>query len=335
MENRISNPNLNSTSPPSIPPNSRPSPVSCRDPEEINLLEYVYALVKNKWWILGAALLGLVLGYGAAYKKGPRWVAEVLIAPKETDSQKAPSLSGLGAFGGLVATQLNIGGNTSLDKIDLILDSREFSARLVEKYDLLPLIYRYQWPKVFKTIWDSTQQKWKPGFIPPQPLSAGGMVKGTFLKKVTNKNNTMLIKIQSKNDTLSITLAEKYVSFLNEYIKAKVQDDAKENVAYLERQINGIADPLLREKIQVLIASEIEKQMVVSKEAFRIVDPVFLSKTFKEKGLYPKVFAAGLFFTTCLIIVLIEAFSSAEKSEEDKQLFKKIKKEIFFVRKQL
>jgi|WetSurMetagenome_2_1015567.scaffolds.fasta_scaffold34123_3 uncharacterized protein involved in exopolysaccharide biosynthesis len=327
MGSNMDNPNNNSTLQRSN--TSTLQPLSQHDPDEINLLEYIYALAKNKWWIIGAALLGLVLGYGAAYKKGPRWVAEVLIAPKEADSQKAPSFSGLGAFGGLVASQLNMGGNASLDKIDLILDSRVFSGKLVEKYDLLPSIYRYQFPKVYKKIWDSTQQKWKPGFFPPPVLSAGGMVKSTFLKKVTNKNNTMLISTSSKDSTLSYTLAEKYVSFLNEYIKTKVQSDAQENVAYLDKQLTGIADPLLREKIQTLISSEIEKQMVVSKEAFRIVDPLFLSKTFKEKRIYPPLFGFMLFFLVCLFIIFQHAFASSEKSEEDKVLISKLKGEIF------
>ncbi len=319
MENLINNSRVLST-----PENSRSG-----DPEEINLLEYVYAIVKNKWWVVGMTLLGLGIGYGAAKIKGPRWVAEVMIAPKETDSQKAPSLSGLGAFGGIVATQLNLGGNASLDKIDLILNSRVFSGGLVEKYDLLPLIYRYQFPKVYKKIWDSTQQKWKPGFVPPSALSAGGMIKGTFLKKVTNKNNTMLISISSKDSTLSYTLAEKYVSFLNEYIKGKVHSDAQENVAYLDKQLTGIADPLLREKIQALISSEIEKQMMVSKEAFRIVDPLFLSKVFKEKKIYPPLFGCSLFFLVCIFFIAQQAFTSSEKTQKDTILLNEIKREIF------
>ena len=69
--------------------------------------------------------------------------------------------------------------------------------------------------------------------------------------------------------------------------------------------------------------------MVVSKEAFKIADPVYLSKTFKEKKLYPLVFGFGLFFMACLVLVFLQAFSSAEKTEEDKKLLEKIKSEMF------
>jgi hypothetical protein len=158
-----------------------PTPQS--NPDEINLLEYIYALVKHKWLIIGFTLLGLIAGYVAAQIKGPTWVAETVIAPRETESQKMPSFSGLGALGGIVASQLNIGGNASLEKIDLILDSREFGAKLIDNYSLLPVIYKYQWPKVYAKSWDVAKNTWKPDFILPQPLEMGDFIKFKYIKK--------------------------------------------------------------------------------------------------------------------------------------------------------
>jgi LPS O-antigen subunit length determinant protein (WzzB/FepE family) len=304
------------------------------DPDEINLLEYIYALLKIKWWIIGFSVFGLLLGYAVALKKGPKWVVEVTIAPKETESQKGPNLSGLGALGGLVASQINMGGNASLEKIDLLLDSRKFNAAFVQDENLLPFIYKYQWPKMYKLVYDTILNKWKPGFKEPELLGTGGMIKEMYLKKLINKNATMTIKIQSKDSTLSLDLAQKFIDYLNTYIKTNVQNDAKENVNYLENQLLGVSDPLLREKLQTIIANEIEKQMIVSKEAFRIIDPPYMGKTFKEKKMYPLVFGFGLFFMTCLGGIILHAFSTAQKTEEDKQLLEKIKKELlFFIKK--
>jgi LPS O-antigen subunit length determinant protein (WzzB/FepE family) len=306
-------------------------PVShIRDPDEINLLEYFYALVHRKWWIAGLTFVGLIAGLVLAMIKGPVYISEVVIAPKESDSQKAPSLSGLGALGGLVASQLNMSGNASLEKIELILDSREFNAELIQKYKLLPGIYSYEWPKQYKKYWDKARNSWKPEFIPPTPLDIGNFIKVKYLKKTTNKNNTMTIKIALRDSTFSESLATMYADYLNEYIKTNVQNDARGNVTYLEKQIVGIPDPLLREKIQGLIANEIEKQMVVSKEAFRIVDPVYRYKSFKEKKLYPLVFGFGMFFLTCMVFIFIQAISSSEKSDEDRELLERIKHDLFF-----
>ena len=125
-----------------------------------------------------------------------------------------------------------------------------------------------------------------------------------------------------------MNLATMYAGQLNDYIKTNVQNEAKGNVGYLDSQLVSIVDPLLREKIQGLIADEIEKEMVVSKEAFKIVDPVYLSKTFKEKKLFPLVFGFGLFFMGCLFVVFLQAIASSDKTEEDKDLIEKIRKEL-------
>lgn len=294
------------------------------DPDEINLLEYFYVLVKNKWLIIGLTLLGFIGGYIAALMKGPVYFADAVIAPKEAESVQTPNLSGLGMFGGMVASQLNIGGNASLDKIDLILNSRKFNTEIVTEKKLAPI--------VFSEYWDSSNNNWIQGFEEPKPISTGGYIKGEFLKKEINKNNTMTISIEHEDSLVTFKLLSTYLEYLDEFIRTNVQDDAKENRDYLENQLQEVIDPLLRTKIQELIAKEVEKMMVVSKEAFQIVDDVFVYKSFKEKKLFPLVFAFGLFFLSVLFVVFRHALFSAEKNEDDKNLIEKIKKEIFRIK---
>jgi hypothetical protein len=310
-------------------PYPQPQPSSCppSDPDEINLLEYIYVLVKNKWWIIGATIIGLIVGYGLALKKGPSFISEAVIAAKESESQRTPNLSSFGAFSGLVASQLNISANPGLDKIDLILESRKFNAELIENYDLLPMIYKEAMPKVYSKVYDTLKHEWKPDFKKPVMLGMGGMIKGMFLKKEI-KAGLMTIKIESKDSTFSDTLLSKYLQYLNSYIQDNVQADAKENVAYLEKQLVTIADPLLREKIQGLIANELEKAMLVSKEAFRVIDPPFKYSQFKQKKLFPMVFGAGMFFITTMLVIFGHAFASGQKTDEDRELIKKIRKSL-------
>jgi uncharacterized protein involved in exopolysaccharide biosynthesis len=311
---------------------ARTSPV---DPEEINLLEYVYALVKHKKLIIGLTLLGFVAGYVAALIKGPTWVAEAMIAPKERESQKSTSLADLGALGGLVASQLSLDvGSASLNMMDMILDSRDFGAKLIEKYSLLPAIYRYQWRGKYKKYWDLSLNTWKQKFVAPDPLTMGGFVQAKYLRKTKDtKKNVIILSIRSRDSTFTITLATAYLDYLNEYIRTKVQTEARENVAYLDTQLVSIADPLLRTKILGLLSSEIEKEMVVSREAFKIEDPLYLHKDFKEKKLFPLVLGLGVFFLSCLFVVFLQAYASSAKTEEDQRLLERIMQEVFWRRK--
>jgi hypothetical protein len=99
-------------------------------------------------------------------------------------------------------------------------------------------------------------------------------------------------------------------------------------VAYLDTQLVSTADPLLRGKILGLIANEIEKKMVVSREAFKLVDPVYLYEDFKEMKVFPLASGFGLFFLSCLYFVIMHALASSEKTDEDRDLILKIKKEF-------
>ena len=138
----------------------------------------------------------------------------------------------------------------------------------------------------------------------------------------------MTISIENEDSLFSYKVLTAYLEYLDTFIREDVQKDAKENRDYLENQLIGVTDPLLRAKIQELIAKEVEKMMVVSKEAFRIVDPAFTYKSFKEKKLYPLVFAIGLFFLIVLFVIFKHAFFSGDKTEGDKILMKDIRREI-------
>lgn len=305
------------------------APVVGPDPDEINILEYIYVLVKNKWWIIGFALLGLVTGYLAAIKKEPTYKVEAVIAAKENENKSAPNLSGLGAFGGLVAGQLNIGGNPGLDKIDLILGSRKFNAELVEKHGLLPIVIKNLYPKVYKTWYDTSKGEWKEGFAKPNILAIGAAVSSGILKREIKSNNTMTIMVNSKDSIFADTLLSKCLEYLNMYIKDMVQSEARENVKYLEKQLEIVADPLLREKLQGLIANEMEKEMLVSKEAFKVVDPPLRIADFGGKKILPIVFSSGLFFLTMFIIIVGHALVNSQKTPKDTELIRKIKQSIF------
>ena len=79
-----------------IPNTQRPIPST--DPDEINLLEYIYVLVKNKWWIIGLTIAGLVIGYIAALIKGPTWVAEA-VKEGNLENQKVAVAASTGCHG--------------------------------------------------------------------------------------------------------------------------------------------------------------------------------------------------------------------------------------------
>jgi len=192
----------------------------------------------------------------------------------------------------------------------------------------LPQVIKNLYPKVYKTCYDTVKNEWKEDFKKPNILAIGAAVSSSILKRELNNNNTMTIMVNSKDSIFADTLLSKSLQYLNVYIKDMVLREARENVSYLDKQLEIVADPLLREKLQGLIANEIEKEMLVSKEAFRVVDPQLRTVEYKDKKMLSVVFSCCFLFLTVLIIVVGHALAS-QRSREDEELIQKIKLAIF------
>jgi hypothetical protein len=304
--------------------------------DEINLLELLYVLVRYKTVIIVFTVLGLAGGYFAAKLKGPTYTAGALLAAKEADGARSNNLSSaLGALGGL-AGGLNMMGNPGLEKLELYLGSREFNAELIEKYGLLTDMFKFApkrgTSKVYEQYYDTLNGKWLEGenFTLPTPLQMTGFLTSAYFKnEVDAKKATLTVSVRSRDSTFSLRVLSGCIEHLDYYIKRDVQNDAKNNVDYLESQLFTIADPLLREKIQGMIASEIEKAMVVSREAFKVIDKPFCQKGFREKRLYPAAGALGMFLTvSALVIFFHQIFGAGNTNPESKRWVDMIKKQM-------
>jgi hypothetical protein len=302
--------------------------------DEINLLELLYVLVRYKTVIIVFSVLGLAGGYFAAKQKGPTYTANALLVAKEAEGTRSSNLSSaLGALGGF-AGGLNIMGNPGLGKLELYLGSREFNAELIEKYDLLPDMFKFapkrKTSKVYEQYYDTINGKWRDNFKSPTPVQMAGFLTGAYVNnEVDVKKSTLSVSVKSRDSTFSYTVLSYCIEHLDYYIKRDVQNDAKSNVDYLESQLFTIADPLLREKIQGMIASEIEKAMIVSREAFKVVDKPFCQVGFKEKKIYPLIGALGMFLlVSALVIFLHQIFGAGNTNPESKRWVDMIKSQL-------
>jgi len=299
--------------------------------DEINLLELFYVLVKYKTIILLLCAIGFSGGFMAARMKGPTYISEAVLIPKESDGGRAPNLGAFGAFGGLAG--LNIAGNPGLEKIQLYLESRTFNSEFIEKYDLTTEIYanaKNKWlSRAYREHFDTASGKWNEEIILARSDQLAGVLSNTVFKKNITKEGTLELKAISKDSLFSYKVLNACLEYLNNYIQTSVQTEAKENVNYLERQLFSIADPLLREKLQEKIAAEIEKAMIVSKEAFKVLDRPFCTNQHREKKLYPVAGAFAMFFgSSGLFIFLHYIFGAGNTNSESRKWIDKIRREM-------
>lgn len=248
----------------------KPNQLSARvQDEEIEIAQLFVVLWGYRMWIVGCTSAIAVMGVVYALLATPIYYSEATIAPKETGkggSGASGILSQLGGMSGMVASQLGL-GNANLDKLEIILKSHELAETVIEKNDLLPMLY--------PTLWDAKQNAWKSKNVEKVPTVRMGIkkLKSQVLKvNLEAKKNIIRVGASLTDPQSAKRLIDFYLEALNDKIRADVMRDADANREYLERQLGKTGDPMLSEKIQNMIAFEIEKYMLVSHQAFEVLE---------------------------------------------------------------
>ncbi len=272
------------------------------DGNDIRLVEVLQMAWKSKFRIAAFSLATALLGAGYAIWLPPMFRAEAIIAPKEGAKVSGASamLSQLGGgLGGMMAAQLGIGGG-NLDWIEVMLKGKELAKTVIEKENLLPVLF----PKK----WDTGKREWKRGGGAAPDLDDGveALLMNNLKLKKDAKRNLLTFGIEISDSVLSARLVGTYLSELNEKMKSEVQKESDVNRKYLEEQFNKTMDPWLQRKIQELIYNEIERAMVMNAQSFQILEqPAVPNKRSKpnRKMIVLASMMMGLFFGTFAVVL--------------------------------
>lgn len=269
---------------------------------EIDLFEVFSEVWRNRKHIVVGTAVFTLIGVLYALFSQPIFRAETIIAPKE--SQKgggsATLLSQFGGFGGMMATQLGI-GNNSLDRLEISLKGRELAGKVIQANNLMPILYANRW--------DRKSNGWKTGDSSKIPTIRNGIekVRTQWLGVgVNKKNNTLTFSVEVGNPVLAEKIVSSYLVMLNEKIRDDIIRDAQANREYLEKNLSQTMDPAVRDKIQNIIAGELERMMLVNSQSFDILEkPVVPTLPVKPKKRRTVVllFLVGLFFSIGIVVV--------------------------------
>jgi uncharacterized protein involved in exopolysaccharide biosynthesis len=270
--------------------------------DEIDIVELIIMLWNHRKWIaIGTGVITFI-GLLYALLASPVYRSSAIIAPKESQKGGNPSaiLSQFGGLGGMVAAQLGL-GNTNLDRIEIIIKGWELAESVIKNHDLLP--------KLFPEVWDSTRNAWDledSSEIPTIRTGVEALKTGLLSVEPDHNKNIIKIEINTYDSNLAAEIAEYYVDALNKKIQKDVIIEAEANQLYLSKQLNNTTDPLIREKIQNMIAFEIEKGMLVSSQSIDVLEkPVVPQKRIKpkRKRILIIFFFVGLFISIFGVMV--------------------------------
>lgn len=265
------------------------------------LFESLSYLWRWKYLFLAGMLVFGALGLGYGLLATPVYKADALIAPPEVSGRPGAGalLSQLGGLGGMMASQIGF-GNNGLDRMEILLTSRELNEKLIRDHDLLP--------ELFPKLWDRKSKAWKAGVDTSLLLRRGIEIMRTGVLDVSTnpKKNVLTITASFRDSVMAASIVEFYLKTLNERIRSGVIADAEANRKFIEDQLATTLDPLLREKLQQLMSTEIEKSMLVSSKSFDVLEkptmPLFRSKP-NKKAIFIMSLLLGGFFSFMGILV--------------------------------
>ena len=239
------------------------------DNDEINLLDLFLVLVRRKRLIIGTVLFAGIAAVIISLLLPNIYRSEATVLPREQEQSTSGALSSaLGGMGGLVAGQLGLGGGGSLEKLEVTMKSKYLAQRVIEKYDLMPIL--------FFSDWDEKTKKWT---VDEPPTVQDGIKKMTDdLMNVSSdiKKGTLKISFEHRNPETAKKVVDYFLTQMSEIMREVVLRDAAENMRFLTEQLDRTTDSLMRAKIYDMLAKEIEKDTFARAQkyyGFHVPDP--------------------------------------------------------------
>lgn len=264
--------------------------------DEIDLIGLALLVWRLKIWIAAGTVLASAFGLFLAMTATSVYRATAIITPKDANKGGNNPLAGkLGGLGGIMGLQMG-SGNTSLDRIDIILKGHELAAAVIDKNDLMP--------KLFPALWDQKANAWrvKDSTRIPNRRIAIEILRNTRLSVTPDlRKNIIHLSVNMHDSLLAKEMVEYYLDALNDRLFQDAKKEAETNRAYLESQMMTTADPMMKEKISNLISFEIEKYLLVNSQSFDILErPVVPMERLspRKKIILMTWFFAGLLAST-------------------------------------
>jgi len=242
------------------------------DPEEINLLDYWRVIWGGKILLL---LIVIVSSFATAlislFQPNIYRATAVIVPIVSPAGGGFPSLTQ--QLGGLAGISLPAPPLSS--EIVNLLKSNILQEKIIEKYNLLTILFSEQW--------DEEKKAWKKGkksilnlefplqkliraIAPGNPKDEmkknnaphiwDGLRRLSSIVKVNKdaRENTITISVEFPDPVMAAKMANYFLTTLNDHMTSEAKRVARINMKYLEQQVDKTADPFIKQNIYALIA---------------------------------------------------------------------------------
>jgi len=325
-----------------------PYPYDHMEEDEIDLFEYWDVIWQRKKMI--SAMIFIVVAVTIIYSiMLPNiYMAKAVIIPSEKQKAIPSGLAGMAAQ----FTGISLPGSPALDEIKGLLGSNILKKNIIEKYDLIPLL--------FPDRWDKEKGRWKgpgklagiiqwlnPRFLlsqvvkkvhpPPESIKKQGdnedpapdiydairALEDMIKVNESRKSADITISVESKDPRFAARLVGYILLGLKEHMSIEAIRTAKANKEYLINQLDTTTDPIIRNKIYELIANQVEIETMAGNPegyAFKVLDPPMVpdQKVRPKRSMMVVLSVVVSAFSGIFLAFFIEYVKKAREKSENK-----------------
>jgi uncharacterized protein involved in exopolysaccharide biosynthesis len=271
-------------------------------------------LRRYKWTVALTTFLCVAVAVAAAFLMRPVYRGEVVFAPAGQEAEGG--LAGLsGQLGSLASfAGLDAGTGQLKDQALAILQSRAFTQEIIERENLLPLL--------FEDRWDAANSTWLPDADEPTLGDAFELFED--IRKVSEDRITGIITlaIDWRDRELAARWANLLVSEINNRVRREAISEAEESIGYLQDELGRTSTVELRQALYGMLETQLNRIMVANVKVeyvFDVIDPAVVPD--EDKFVAPRralILILGVSFGVLLGLAIAAIRHAASlASEED------------------
>lgn len=234
--------------------------------EEIDLLEVWQVIWGAKWFITAVTLTATIVAVIVSlYVLPVTYRSDAVI--NQTSSDGSGGLGGLAGLAASLALPVSLPGSEELDNIMPFLMSRNLKKRLIEKYELLPHMYR--------DIWDTDKKEWlvekdeQPSVVMALQF---GVLDGVFGVVKDKRTGLITLSWVDTDPEFAAKMVERVIDELQYYLDHDYEFDAKRELEFVVGQLQSALEELEYWEKQVpsqkLTKAKIKRELLAAQTVY-------------------------------------------------------------------
>lgn len=244
--------------------------------QELDLLPYINALIRFRWWIGVAVVIGALCTGIWAHQQPYQFESSAKVTVVDLEDPGGVSPDDRRASEVLTLVEHGfVMGTTHDNYVDVMLArlrSRDFTMQFMDAHN----VYRLFAP----AHWDSNDQRWVGGFTPDRGKAFTRFRDEVRSIEMDDETQIITISMRWTDAGIARDLANSYVSFFNSHMRARAMADVERKQTFLNKELARSVVVEIQQSIYRLIEAQTAIAMLANAReeyALELLDPAALA----------------------------------------------------------